>query len=84
MINYSIPDELILNIDQTPSKYVQTESVTMAKIGSKHVSRKGGNEKHGITATLSETLDGEILHIILHNEEETIHLLDEVVDPYLC
>ena len=28
---YNIPDQLIINVDQTPSKFVPTENVTMAK-----------------------------------------------------
>ena len=44
-IEHNIPDELIINIGQTPSKYVPTDRVTMAKKGSKHVSRKGSADK---------------------------------------
>ena len=60
VLKHNIPDELILNNDQTPSKYVPRENVTMAETGSKHVSRKGGNDKCGITITLSETITGKI------------------------
>ena len=45
VLKYNITDELILNNDQTPSKFVLAENVTMAETGSKHVSRKGGNNK---------------------------------------
>ena len=61
VLKCNIPDELILNIDQTPSKVVPTENVAMAQTGSKHVSRKGGNDKCGITVTLSETITEKIL-----------------------
>ena len=61
VLKYNIPDELILNIDQTLSKFEPTENVKMAETGSKHVSRKGGNNKRGITVTLSETITGKIL-----------------------
>ena len=61
MLKYNIPDESILNIDQTPSKFVPTENFTMAETGSKHVSIKGGNDKRGITVTLSKTITGKIL-----------------------
>ena len=60
-IEYQVPDELVINIDQTPSKYVATGKVTMAEKGSRHVSRKGSDDKRQITATLSETLSGKIL-----------------------
>ena len=111
VLKYNIPDELILNIDQTPSKFVPTD-VTMAETGSKHVSRKGGNDKSGITVTLSDTITGKILPFQLiytgktarslpsvefpngfclsynpkhwSNEDETINLLESVVDPYFC
>ena len=112
VLKCNIPDELILNIDQTPSKYLLTENVTMAETGSKHVSRKGGNDKCGITVTLSETITGKILPFQLiytgktahslpsvefpngfclsynpkhwSKEDETINLLENVVDPYFC
>ena len=48
VIKYNIPDELILNIDQTPSKYVPTENATMAVTGSKHVSRQARNYCYSI------------------------------------
>ena len=56
VLKYNIPDELILNIDQILSKFVPIENVTMAETGSKHVSRKGGNDKRGITVTLPEAI----------------------------
>ena len=58
---YSIPDELIINLDQTPSKFVATDNVTMASKGEKYISRAGATDKRAITVTLSETLDGHIL-----------------------
>ena len=61
MLKYNIPAKLVLNIDQTPSKFVPTENVTLVETGSKHVSRKDGNYKRGITVTLSETITGKIL-----------------------
>ena len=61
VLKYNIPNELILSIDQRPSKFVPTENVTMAETGSKHVSRKDGNDKRSITVTLSETNAGMIL-----------------------
>ena len=61
VLKYNIADELILNIDQTTWKFLLTENVTMAETGSKHVSTKGGNDKHGITVNLSESITGKIL-----------------------
>ena len=48
-IKCDIPDELIINVDQTPSKYVATEKITMAEKNSRHVSKKGKNAKRQIT-----------------------------------
>ena len=61
IVEDEIPDELILNVDQTPSKFVPMNNVTMAEKSSNHVSRKGSNDKRGITVTLAETLSGQIL-----------------------
>ena len=36
MLLHSIPDELIIDADQTPSKFVATDSITMAAKGQKH------------------------------------------------
>ena len=38
-----------------------TENAAMAETGSKHVSTKGRNDKHGITVNLSESITGKIL-----------------------
>ena len=54
-------EELVKRVDKkdrTPSKYVATGKVTMAEKGSRHVSRKGADDKRQVTATLSETLSG--------------------------
>ena len=48
---YKIPDALIFNIDQTPSKFIATSKVTMAEKGSKHVAVAGSNDKRAITLT---------------------------------
>ena len=51
-LKHNIPDELIINADQTPSKFVATDNVTMAKKGEKHISRAGATDKRAITVTL--------------------------------
>ena len=61
VLQYEIPNELILNVDQTPSHYVNVDKITMAEKGSKHVSKKGCDDKRAITATLTQTLSGLIL-----------------------
>ena len=52
---YNIPGELIINADQTPSKCVATDNVTMAAKGEKHISRTGSNDRRSITLTLWES-----------------------------
>ena len=81
VLKYNIPDELILNIDQTPSKFVPTENVSMAETRSTYVSRKGGNDKRGITVTLSETITGVILPFQLIYTGKTVCSLTSVEFP---
>ena len=58
---YNIPDSLIINIDQTPTKYVPVSRSTLAKKNSKAVAIKGSSDKRSITATLSITFSGKFL-----------------------
>ena len=47
---YTISDKLIINADQTPSKYVATDNdVTMVAKGEKHISWTGSNDKRPAT-----------------------------------
>ena len=55
---YSIPPELILNTDQTPSSYVSVGKLTMAAQGSKS---KGLTDKRNITLTFVISLSGKFL-----------------------
>ena len=48
---YNIPHSLILNVDQTPSKYVLTARYTLAEKNSKNVQIADGADKRTITAT---------------------------------
>lgn len=49
---YNIPNELIINIDQTLSKYTPTKNVTMTEKNLKHIRQNGANDKKGTTVTL--------------------------------
>ena len=71
----------IINADQTPSKYVPTANATMAEKNSKHVARKGANDKRGITVTLGESLSGEILPMQLIYKGKTNRSLPSVKFP---
>ena len=81
VLKCNIPDELILNIDQTPSNFMPTENVTMAETGSKYVSRKSGNNKRGITVILSETITGKIFPFQLIYTGKTARSLPSVEFP---
>ena len=61
VLKHNIPGELIINVDQKPSKFVDTDNVTIAAKGEKHISRAGATDKRTIIVTLSEFLDGHIL-----------------------
>ena len=51
-----MPEELIINVDQTPPKFVAADKVIMAAI-----SRAGATDKRTITVTHIESLDSPIL-----------------------
>lgn len=61
MKKFSIPPELVLNADQTPSNYVPVGTMTMSKRGEKSVPVKGLSDKRNITLTFAVTLSGEFL-----------------------
>ena len=58
---FQIPPSLILNLDQTNSKYVSMNKTTLARQGSKSVPIAGLNDKRSMTATFTITLNGTFL-----------------------
>ena len=70
---YNIPDSLIINIDQTPTKYVPVSRSTLAKKNSKaiKVAIEGTSDKRSITATFSITFNGKFLPMQLIYGEKT-------------
>ena len=44
VLHYNIPGKLIIIADQTPSKYVATDNVTMPSKLEKHISRTDSND----------------------------------------
>ena len=56
-----IPQELIINWDQTGIKYVPVDTWTMEKEGSKRVQVIGADDKRQITAVFAGTVAGEFL-----------------------
>ena len=59
--NKKIPKSLVINLDQTPSKYVPGCNKTLASKGVKNVSIARSTDKRTITATFSITMDGQFL-----------------------
>ena len=58
---YNIPDELILNADQTPSKYIPTTNVTISEQGTAHIPVRGRDDKSATVVTVSQSLSGKML-----------------------
>lgn len=52
---------MMLNTDETPSKYALLSTRTLAERNSKHVSISGSSEKQAITATFGITLTNTCL-----------------------
>ena len=79
--NNQIPPSLIINFDQTPSKYVQVSSMTMERKGTTNVPVSGMDDKRSITATFSITLDKQFLPMQLIYEGKTNQSLPKVNFP---
>ena len=58
---HKVPSCLILNLDQTPLKYIPVGRQSLAKKGSKSVSIAGSTDKRSITGTFIITLSGKFL-----------------------
>ena len=78
---YNVPNSLILNLDQTPTKYVPGSSRTQAQKGSVSVPIAGSNDKRMITATFTITLDGLFLAMQLIYGGKTSKSLPRVSFP---
>ena len=78
---HNIPPSLVLNSDQTPSKYVQVGRFTMAPQGSKKVGKVGSDDKRTITLTFTVTLDGKILPFQIIYKGKTQQSIPKVKFP---
>ena len=58
---YEIPHSLIMNLDQTPLKYIPAMNHTMAKQSSKSVSIAGSSDTCNITGTFTIVLNDHFL-----------------------
>ena len=66
-----IPDDLVVNWDQTAIKYIPLSNWTMDKEGSKRVEVIGIDDKCQITATFATSLSGHFLSVQLVYEGKT-------------
>ena len=78
---FKIPQSLILNLDQTPLKYVPVSNETMALKGSTSVTIEGSNDKRMITGTFAITLSGRFLPIQLIYGGKTTQSIPKVAFP---
>ena len=79
--DHKIPSSMIINLDQTPSKFVPGCNKTLAQKGCKSVPIAGSTDKRMITATFSITLTGEFLPIQLIYDGKTNKSIPAVSFP---
>ena len=79
--NNKVPPSMILNLDQTPSKYIQSSRYTMESKGSKSVAIARSGDKRAITATFVITLEGSFLPMQLIYGGKTSKSLPAVEFP---
>ena len=66
-----VPDDMVVNWDQTAIKYIPLSNWTMDKEGSKRVEVAGIDDKRQITATFAASLSGNFLPVQLVYEGKT-------------
>ena len=66
-----IPNDLVINWDQTSMKIVPSSSWTMEKCGTKHVEIAAADDKQQITALFTCTATGQFIPIQLIYERST-------------
>ena len=80
---HSIPDELVINADQTLSKFVATDNITKAAKGQKYISRAGSSDTRSITLTVCESLDGKSLPFQLIYKGKTQDCSQLLISPMI-
>ena len=78
---FKIPPSLVLNLDQTPLKYVPVSQETMARRGSTSVTVEGSNDKRMITGTFAITLSGNFLPVQLIYAGKTTQSIPKIAFP---
>ena len=79
--NKKIPKSLVINLYQTPLKYVPGCNKTLAPKRVKNVLIAGSTDKRTITATFSITMDGQFLPIQIIYSEKTSKSIPRVSFP---
>ena len=69
------PNYMILNIDQTPSKFVPSLNTTLAPCGTKSIPVTGSSDKRAITVTFTISHDGDFLPVQLIYQGTTVQSL---------
>ena len=94
---HNIPPQLAFNMDQTPTKYIQSSRYTMEKVGKKSVAIVGSCDKRAITATFIIDVAGSFLPMQLiyggktnrsipkhySNEEESRKIILDIISPHV-
>ena len=62
---HNIPSNLVINLDQTPLKFVPVSPRTLAKKAAKSVAIAGSSDKQSITEAFTITLGGKFLPLQL-------------------
>ena len=76
-----VPDDMILNWDQTAIKYIPVSNWTMVTEGSKRIELIGQDDKRQITTTFAGTLTGNFLPIQLVYEGKTTRCHPSIIFP---
>ena len=76
---HSIPDDLIINFDQTPLPYVVTGNSTLNEKGAKSGPLQGKGKKKQITGTFAVSVTGDFLPMQLIFEGKTPRCLPKDV-----
>ena len=71
----NIPGSMIINIDQTPLKYVPTSNLTLAEKEATCVTMESSSDKRCITGTFSITFSNEFLPMQLIYGGKTVQSL---------
>ena len=73
-----IPEDLVINLDQTGIHYIPVSDWTMAEGGSKRVKIAGKDDKRQVTAVFASSMSGEFLSPQLFIREK-LHVASHIM-----